>query len=219
MSSLPLQQGEMYSPTDPFGVVVIASSLGGIAALSEVLSALPANFPAPIIIVQHLQPAYKSQLDEILNRRTPLHVKWAEQGECLCAGNVYLAPADNHVVIVPPGIVTLSHAEKVQFVRPSANPLFDSVAAYYGERAIAVVLTGAGSDGASGVQSIKYCGGKVLVQNMRTSQSFGMPGAALRTGCVDFTLSLRVIARALVSLVMVRGASQFFCPTSEMPAS
>ncbi|HCI79863.1 MAG TPA: chemotaxis protein CheB, partial [Ktedonobacter sp.] len=195
------------------------SSLGGIAALSEVLSALPANFPAPIIIVQHLQPFYKSQLDEILNRRTALTVKWAEQGERLCAGNVYLAPPDYHVMILPPGIIALSHSEKVQFVRPSANTLFDSVAAYYGERAIAVVLTGAGSDGASGVQAIKHCGGKVLVQNMRTSQAFGMPGAALKTGCVDFTLSLRIIARALVSLVMVNGASQFFCPTQEKPAS
>lgn len=219
MSSLPLPQGEMYSLTNPFGVVVIASSLGGIAALSEVLSALPANFPVPIIIVQHLQPTYKSQLAEILDRRTPLHVKWAEQGEYLCPGFVYLAPPDYHTLVISPGIITLSHSEKVQFVRPSANPLFDSVAASYGERAIAVVLTGIGSDGASGVKSIKYCGGKVLVQNRRTAQSFGMPGAALKTGCVDFTLSLRIIARALVSLVMVRGASQFFCPTPEISAS
>lgn len=218
MSSLPLQK-EMYSATNAFEVVVMASSLGGITALSEILSALPADFPVPIIIVQHLQPTYKSQLDEILNRCTPLTVKWAEQGEYLCAGYVYLAPPDYHVLVKPSGIITLSHAEKVQFVRPSANPLFDSVAACYGERAIAVVLTGAGSDGARGVESIKYCGGKVIVQNMRTAKSFGMPGAALRTGCVDFTLSLRIIARALVALVMVRGASQFFCPAQDKPAS
>lgn len=216
MPSSQPQQEVLCPLSTVFEVVVMAASLGGIAALSEVLSALPADFPVPIIIVQHLQPGYKSHLVDILSRRTPLAVKWAEQGDCLCAGTVYIAPPDYHVVVMAPGIISLSQSPKVEFVRPSANPLFESVAACYKERAIAVILTGAGSDGADGVAAIKRYGGKVLVQNMRTARAFSMPRAALRTGCVDFTLSLRIIARALVSLVMVRGAAQFFCAKSRM---
>ena len=188
----------------------MASSLGGVEALSTVLLALPANFPVPIIIVQHLSPLYKSHLDEILNRHTPLTVKWAMSGEHTQAGTVYLAPPDYHVTVTQPGIITLSQTAKVQFTRPSANPLFESVANCYGKRALAVVLTGAGSDGADGVQAIKRRGGRVLAQNMGTARAFSMPAAALRTGCVDFSLSLHTVASALVSLVMVKGASEFF---------
>jgi two-component system chemotaxis response regulator CheB len=200
-------------PTTPFDVVVIAASLGGIQALGAVLSALPADFPAPIIVVQHLSPHFKSYLVEILRDRTALAVKWAESGESLQAGTVYFAPPDTHVLVNTPGNLTLAKTAKVQFTRPSANPLFESVARCYREHAIAVVLTGTGRDGANGVRAIKRSGGTVLVQNLRTSQAFSMPYAALKTGCVDFVLPLRVIASALVSLVMVRGAAQFFLAT------
>lgn len=208
---------EMTFPSSPaFEVVVIAASLGGIAALTEVLSNLPADFPVPIIVVQHLQPDYKSQLVEILSRRTLLTVKWAEEGDYLRASHVYIAPPDYHVLVKSSGVITLSHAPKEQLVRPSANPLFESVAACYGERTLAVVLTGTGSDGANGVQAIKRSGGTVLVQNIWTSRASGMPFAAIKTGCVDFTLSLRVIPRALISLVMVKGAAQFFIALSRV---
>ncbi len=197
-------------PSTSFDVVVIAASLGGIQALSTVLSALPADFPVPIIIVQHLSPHHESHLAEILQSRTPLAVKWAESRETLQAGTVYVAPPDTHVLVNKPGVLTLSKTARVQYARPSANLLFESVARCYQGRAIAVVLTGAGRDGADGVRAIKQFGGTVLVQNCRTSQAFSMPYAAMKTGCVDFVLSLRVIASALVSLVMVRGAAQFF---------
>ena len=95
----------------------------------------------------------------------------------------------------------------VQFVRPSANLLLESVAAHYGERAIGVILTGGGSDGARGVQAIKYHGGRVLAQDQTTSEKFDMPAAAILTGCVDFVLPLDTLAPALVSLVMVPGAA------------
>jgi len=216
MSTSCSQQEAVYPASPPFKAVAIAASLGGLTALSEVLANLPADFPVPIIVVQHLHPDYKSELAEIWSRRTSLIVQWAKEGDHLCASHVYIAPPDYHVLVKSPGIITLSGSPKVQFVRPSANPLFESVAACYGERAIAVVLTGTGSDGANGVQAIKYCGGKVLVQNRHTSRAFNMPSAALKTGCVDFTLSLRIIARALISLVMVEGASQFFSVTSPM---
>jgi two-component system chemotaxis response regulator CheB len=100
-----------------------------------------------------------------------------------------------------------------------ADVLFESVARCYRERALAVVLTGAGNDGAKGVQAIKHQGGRVLVQNMNTSKAFNMPRAALRTGCVDFSLSPRTIAHALVTLVMVKGAAQLFSVARVLPSS
>jgi two-component system chemotaxis response regulator CheB len=193
-----------------FDVVVIAASLGGISALSQVLSALPADFPAAIIVVQHLSPTSPSQLADLLSRRTSLWVKWAEEGDRLQPGVVFVAPPNQHLLLREGDVLTLRQSPRVQWVRPSADVLFASVAASYGERAIAVVLTGAGRDGARGVQMMKQMGGRVLVQDMATSRSFGMPSAAIRTGCIDFILPLRTIAPALITLVMVRGAAMLF---------
>ena len=194
----------------PFDVVVMAASLGGIEALREVLSALPASFPVPIIVVQHLSPNYKSYLVELLQKKSALSIEWARTGTSIAAGHIYIAPPDFHVQVETFGILTLSQTSKVQFTRPSADTLFKSVAACYGERAIAVVLTGMGSDGAGGIRAIKEARGRTFVQNQRTARAFSMPNAALKTGCVDFTLSLRAIAPALIALTMVRGAAQFF---------
>jgi two-component system chemotaxis response regulator CheB len=206
------QQSEPYShfPNAAFDVVVIAASFGGIAALSQVLSALPASFPAAIVVVQHLSPRFPSLLDKILCKRSALHVKWAEQGDILHPGTVYLAPPDYHVLVSRSGSLSLSQSEPIQFTRPSANPLFESVAGSYRERCIAVVLTGKGRDGAQGARAVKMRGGRVIVQDRITSRAFSMPQATLQTGCVDFMLPLPAIAHALVTLVMVRGAATLF---------
>jgi two-component system chemotaxis response regulator CheB len=198
------------SPYAAFDVVVMAASLGGIQATSQVLSRLPANFPVPIVVVQHLHPTYPSQLAELLNQRTPLSVQWAQSQDRLRAGTVYVAPPDRHVLVTKSGLLILSQSPKEQFVRPAANVLFESVARCYRAHALAVVLTGTGRDGARGVQAIKQQGGSVLVQNMKTSRAFSMPSAALKTGCVDFALSLHSIASALVTLCMVKGAAELF---------
>jgi two-component system chemotaxis response regulator CheB len=198
------------SPYAAFDVVVMTASLGGIQASIQVLSHLPAGFPVPIILVQHLLATAESHLAELLEKRTPLSVQWAKSRESLRAGTVYIAPPDRHVLVSKPGLLTLSAGREEQFVRPSANVLFASAARCYRERALAVVLTGAGSDGARGVQAIKQQGGRVLVQNMSTSKAFSMPSAALQTGCVDFALSLQAMAPALVTLVMVKGAAELF---------
>jgi two-component system chemotaxis response regulator CheB len=186
------------APYVAFDVVVMTASLGGIQATIQVLSNLPANFAVPIILVQHLLPTAESHLVELLEKPTPLSVKWAQSRECLRAGTVYVAPPDRHVLVSKLALLTLSRAPVEQFVRPSANVLFESAANCYRERALAVVLTGAGSDGARGVQAIKQQGGRVLVQNRKTCRAFSMPNAALKTGCVDFALSLHAIAPALV---------------------
>ncbi len=139
---------------------------------------------------------------EILSRRTPLQVKEAEEGEHLNPCSVYIAPPDRHLLIKPNGTVSLAESELVHFVRPSADLLFESVAASYKERAIAVVLTGTGSDGAMGVQAIKKMGGTVIAQDEQSAEFSGMPLAAIHTHQVDFILPLNEIPRAIVTLVM-----------------
>ena len=185
-----------------FDIVALAASAGGLTALSQVLSSLPGNFPASVVVVQHLDPRHRSLMADILSRRSPLHIKQAEENDCLTPATVYIAPPDQHLLVNPDATLSLSHSELVHFLRPSADLLFESVAASFKDRAIAVVLTGTGSDGAMGVNAIKKMGGTVIVQNEKTSEFFGMPGAAIQTGNVDFILPLAEIPSALITLVM-----------------
>lgn len=185
-----------------FDVVALAASAGGLTAISRILSALPADFPAAIVIVQHLTPRHRSLMADILSRRTLLQVKQAAEGDCLSPATVYIAPPNRHLLVNPDGTLSLSQSELVHFVRPSADLLFESVAASYRHCAIAVVLSGTGSDGAMGVQAIKKMGGTVISQDEESAEFFGMPNAAIQTGNVDFVLSLDEISSALVTLVM-----------------
>jgi two-component system, chemotaxis family, protein-glutamate methylesterase/glutaminase len=201
---VPREQNEtppFHLPDAAFDVVALASSAGGLNALSQILSVLPADFPAALVVVQHLDPRHRSLMADILSRRTPLTVKQAEEGDLLRAGTVAIAPPDQHLLVNPDGTLSLSHSQMVHFVRPSADLLFESVAASFKDRAIAVVLTGSGSDGAMGVRAIKKMGGTVIAQDAATSEFTGMPSAAIQTGSVDFVLQLDEIAAALVTLV------------------
>jgi len=184
-----------------FEIVALAASAGGLNALSQVLTALPQDFPASIVVVQHLDPRHRSLMAHILSGRTALRVKEAEERDVIAPGTVYVAPPDRHLLVNPDGTLSLSQSELVHFLRPSADLLFESVAASHRERAIAVVLSGTGSDGSMGVQAIKKMGGTVIAQDEKTSQFYGMPGAAVQTGGVDFVLPLEEIAAALVTLV------------------
>ena len=185
-----------------FNVVALtASSLGGLKAVSEILSALPADFPAAITIVQPLLPQDSIKLADILTRHTVLEVKQAESGDLLCPGKVYIAPKNKHLLVNADGTLSLSESELVHFVRPSADLLFESVAASFKQRAIAVVLTGIGSDGAMGVQAIKEMGGTTIAQNQETSEVFTMPQAAIASGSIDWVVPLDEIAYTLVNLV------------------
>jgi two-component system chemotaxis response regulator CheB len=184
-----------------FDIIALAASAGGLKALSHVLAALPAAFPASIVVVQHLDPRHRSLMADILSRRTALQVKQAEDGGRLTPGMAYIAPPNRHLLVNPDGTLSLSQSELVHFVRPSADLLFESVAASFKDRVIAVVLSGTGSDGSMGVRAIKKMGGIVIVQDEESSEFFGMPGAAVQTGCVDFVLPLDEIATALVTLV------------------
>jgi len=184
-----------------FQVVALASSAGGLKALTEVLSSLPGDFPAAILVVQHLDPRHRSLMAEILTRVTSLRVRQAAEGDLLAPRTVSIAPPDRHLLVSSGGILSLSRTEQVHFVRPSADLLFESVAASFKERAIAVVLTGTGSDGTMGVKAIKKMGGLVIAQDEASSDFFGMPGGAIATGSVELILPLKEIAPTLESLV------------------
>ena len=125
-----------------FDIVALAASAGGLNALTQVLQALPADFAAGIVVVQHLDPRHRSLMAEILGRRTGLKVKEASQGSRVAAGTVMIAPPNNHLLVNQDGSLTLTQTELVHFLRPSADLLFESTAAAYRERAIAVVLSG-----------------------------------------------------------------------------
>lgn len=184
----------------------MASSAGGLNALGQVLSELPAEF-VPVVVVQHLDPRHRSLMAEILGRRTALEVRQAQEGDRVEGGVVYIAPPDRHLLVNADGNLSLTRTELVHFVRPSADLLFESVAASYRERAIAVVLTGSGSDGEMGVRAVKKMGGLVIAQDRSSSEFFGMPGAAIDTGSVDIILPLNEIASTLVGLVHGREGS------------
>lgn len=185
----------------PFDIVAFAASAGGIFALTQILARLPGDFGAAIVVVQHLDPRHRSLMPQIFGRRSNLPVHQAMQGMEVEAGHVYLAPPDHHLLVNRDATISLTHTELVNFVRPSADLLFESVAAAYGQHAIAVVLTGAGKDGSMGVTAIKARGGTVIAQDEATSEFFSMPLAAIRTGTVDFVLSLDEIPQALVTLL------------------
>jgi two-component system chemotaxis response regulator CheB len=140
-------------------------------------------------------------MPEVIGRRSSLPVHEARDGMTVERGSVYLAPPDHHLLVNRDDTVSLTRTELVNFVRPSADLLFESVAAAYGERAIAVVLTGSGKDGSLGVTAIKSRGGTVIAQDEATSEFFSMPSAAIKTGTVDFVLSLDEIPGALQTLV------------------
>jgi two-component system chemotaxis response regulator CheB len=185
-----------------FDVVACGSSAGGLNALTELLSRLPADFPAAVAVVQHLDPRHRSLMADILARRTRLRVKEAEEGEPLRAGTVYIAPPNRHLLVNPDGRLALADSELVHFLRPSADLLFESVAASFQDRAIGIVLSGTGKDASMGVTAIKSTGGTVIAQDPKTAEFPGMPEEAIATGNIDFVLPLAEIADALITLVM-----------------
>jgi two-component system chemotaxis response regulator CheB len=196
-----------YSPHpnhhSPFKVVLLAASVGGLKALSQILPAFPPNFPAAIIVVQHLDTQSDPKvMTDTLYRPPSLPLKLAQEGEVLRPGMVYIAPPETHLLVNSKGMFCLSEAVFVDFIRPSADLLFQSVAGSFKERTIAVILSGAGNDGAMGVQAIHKMGGKVIAQDESTCDFFEMPNAAIQTGKVDFVLPVSAIASTLVNLVM-----------------
>ncbi|MBW4637531.1 MAG: chemotaxis protein CheB [Gloeocapsa sp. UFS-A4-WI-NPMV-4B04] len=198
-SSLGNNGSKTVNPVD-LNIVAIGTSDGaGVNALSEVLRALPADFPAAITVVQPLNPQQFSQLLDILSQRTSMIVKQAQQGDSLLSGTVYIAPPHNHLLVNSDNTISLFSSELVHFARPSVDLLFESVAASFKQRAVAVVLSGTDGNGAMGVQAIRKKRGIAIAQQA-TAASSDMP-IAIDNGSVDWVLPLNEIAATLMKLL------------------
>lgn len=184
-------------------VVVIGISTGGPAALGEVLPHIAADFPLPILIVQHMPPLFTRFLADRLNDSCPLHVQEASQGSRVEPGVILLAPGDFHMkLIAGPGGITVGLDQSMQqnFCRPAADVLFRSAAEIFGAAVLAVVMTGMGQDGLRGVEMLKARGAGVIVQDEATSVVWGMPGAVANAGLADRVLPLEKIAPEILRL-------------------
>jgi two-component system, chemotaxis family, protein-glutamate methylesterase/glutaminase len=166
-----------------------------------VLGGLPKDFRVPVVVVQHLDPRHRTIIADVLGRRTVMPVRLAAEGDLTRPGMIYIAPPDHHLLVTADGTLTLSSSELVHFVRPSADLLFESVAASYGPAAIACVLTGTGSDGAMGATAVKSRGGTVIAEDPEVAEFKGMPSAVVAAAAVDFVLPLDEIASVIRSLV------------------
>jgi two-component system chemotaxis response regulator CheB len=187
--------------------VVIASSTGGPKALSRLCACLPGNFPVPVILVQHNASGFDRGFVQWLDGYTPLEVCLAEEGSRPQKGKLYAAPTDKHLTLGINGFI-FDYGEPVNSQKPAADVLFKSAARYYGNAVISVVLTGMGCDGAEGTRYIREAGGITIAQDKASSMIYGMPGAAVETGCVDMVLSLDEIPSKLVSFTKNREAEK-----------
>jgi two-component system chemotaxis response regulator CheB len=180
-------------------LIAVGCSWGGLRALEVVLTGLPADLAATVVIAQHRSAQSTETLATVLGRYARMPVHEVEDKDRIEIGSIYLAPADYHL-LVERGCFALSIGEPVQFSRPSVDVLFESAADAYGSRVAAVVLTGANADGAEGLRSVKRAGGFTVVQDPVTAEQRTMPGAAVATGAADKVLPLPEIAPFLVEL-------------------
>lgn len=161
------------------GIVVVGASAGGLAAVSELLSALPADFSAPLVLVQHIHASSSGYLPNLLGKRCRIEVLEVEDKAALQPGRVYVAPANYHVLVEKDATLSLSVEERVNFARPSIDVLFETAADAFREATIGIVLTGANHDGSHGLWAIDQAGGRALVQDPDTAEVETMPRAAL----------------------------------------
>ena len=189
---------------DRGSVVAIGTSTGGPRALASLLPALPKGFPAPVLVVQHMSAGFTASLAARLDKECGNRVKEAEQGEILEAGTIYLAPGDWHMEVARVGGVVkvkLDQRPPILGVRPCVDLLFQSVAETYGPKALGVVLTGMGRDGAKGLKAMKAKNAATLAQDEASSVVYGMPRAAYASGAVDRVLALGQMAAGIVELL------------------
>jgi two-component system chemotaxis response regulator CheB len=184
-----------------FRAIAIAASTGGPPALARLLGALPAAFPVPILIVQHMPSGFVDGFTSWLDSNVSVQVKIAEAGEWLLPGVVYVAPHEKHLGVRRGGRVFLSDDPPLDGFRPAATYLFQSAAETLGRHVIAVMLTGMGCDGVAGLRPVREAGGVVVAQDERSCVVFGMPGAAVEADLVDTILPIDRIARYVSDLV------------------
>jgi two-component system chemotaxis response regulator CheB len=189
-------------------ILAIGVSTGGPNALAELLPALPADFPVPVVIVQHMPPLFTRFLADRLDTKCHLRVVEAEPGMCVERGRMYIAPGDWHMTVERSGgsvVIRTSQGPLENSCRPAVDVLFRSCAALYGGRTLAVILTGMGQDGLRGCQVLHEAGAQILAQDEATSVVWGMPGFIAHEGLADRVLPLGQIAGEIVRRVTAPG--------------
>ncbi|MCI0395699.1 MAG: chemotaxis-specific protein-glutamate methyltransferase CheB [Chloroflexi bacterium] len=195
------QAARRAAKSEKIRVVAIAASTGGPGALATVLKELPANFPVPVLIVQHVTYGFGQGLADWLGKKTRLQVRLARHGDELQAGEVLIAPDDYHMIVNGLGLVALHKETPYQGLRPAANYLFDSVARVYGATAVGIILTGMGNDGASGLQAMRRAGAHTIAQDRESCVVFGMPAVAIELDAAEEVQPLNCIASALLDWI------------------
>jgi two-component system chemotaxis response regulator CheB len=213
------QSREQLAPAhgSSLGILAIAASTGGPAALARVLKPLPRNLPVPVVIVQHLASGFAGGFARWLDEHCAIEVHLVERSERLRPGVAYIGADGAHLRVVKspttddgksshllPYSLQLGSDPPQDGFRPSASVLFESVAEAYGPRALAVILTGMGRDGTAGLTQVRAHGGRILAQDQHTSVVFGMPSVAIQAGLADFVLPIDLMASRILELLRVK---------------
>lgn len=187
---------------DPgYKAVVIGASAGGLNALTRLLEKLPADYPMPVMIVQHRSKDERGLLEEILQEKCSIRVQQANEKEAISNGVVYVAPPDYHLLVERDMTFSLTADEKVNYSRPSIDVLFETAADVYRSKLIGIVLTGANADGCHGIELIHQYRGMTIAQDPGDAEFPVMPQAAIASGAVDKVLRLDEIKDLLLSFV------------------
>ncbi|MCX6296115.1 MAG: chemotaxis protein CheB [Bacteroidetes bacterium] len=183
-----------------YGAVVIGVSAGGLNAVSFILKKLPVDYKFPIIIIQHRNTEQRDLLEDILQEKSKMKLKQADEKEKIKDGVVYIAPPDYHLLIENDYTFSLSSDARVKFSRPSIDVLFESASYVYKEKLVGIILTGANNDGSDGIIRIAKKGGVTLAQNPDEAEFPVMPQAAIATGYVKHIFSLLEIQKYLLKI-------------------
>ncbi len=183
-----------------YEAIVIGVSSGGLNVMKIIFARLPADFKTPVIIVQHISSRSENQWIQLLNDKSKLHIKEADEKEKIEKGNIYIAPPNYHLLIEKNKTFSLTVDEKVNYARPSIDVLFESAADTYKNKLIGVILTGSNNDGSNGLKRIHECGGLTIVQDPQTAESDYMPASAIAAIQPAYILSLEDIITLLIKI-------------------
>lgn len=184
-----------------YKAIVIGTSAGGLFVLSSILQKLPADYPLPVLIVQHRAKDQKNLLEEVLQSKCTIMIRQADEKEKLKSGNVYIAPPDYHLLIESDFTLSLSSDELVRYSRPSIDVLFQSAALVFRDELIGIILSGASNDGSAGIEAIAKYGGLTIAQDPVDAEYPYMPKAAIDTKKVKQVFTLSQIQNFLLTLI------------------
>lgn len=188
-------------------IIVIGCSAGGLKAIETIFAKIPAEYPTPIILVQHVSTDPKVTLASFLQAHLPHNIVEARNEQKIAQNCIYVAPSGYHLLVEDDHRFSLCAGEQVSYARPSIDVLFSSVAEVYGEHLLGIVLTGANRDGTKGAKAIKACGGMVIAQDPAKAEVDTMPKSVIHGGFADYVLSLDEIAKFLLENGMQDGAT------------